>query len=323
MKKIVISLVSLFLLAPSMLYAQAIDNFSVTLNPKYPKEFEKVTISLDSFSFNLDKSKITWKENGVVVAEGTGLKTKSFTAPANGKSKKIRMSVFNQNGYLLEKELNLAPQTVDLLWEATDTYTPPFYKGKALPSEQSIIKVVAIPNFVENDKVLDRSKVIFTWSLNDIQRDSFSGFGQNFFPFKMDPLEASDLVKVKASSYDSSSSVENSIYIPKTSPEIVIYEENPLLGVLWDRAFTGGIRLSSNETTFVAEPYFFSGKKNIADSLNFSWTVGGVVNKESTFNKLTVRRPSDSGSTNIGIYISHINKILQEAEKKIPIVYGQ
>lgn len=323
MKKLFISFLLLFVFFPNNLFAQAIDNFSVSLIPKYPKELEKVTINLDSFSFNLDKSKITWKENGVVVAEGIGLKTKNFTSPSNGKSKKIRISIFNENGYLLEKEVSLAPQTVDLLWEAVDTYTPPFYRGKTLPSEQSIIKMVALSNFVENEKILDRSNVIFTWSLNGIQRDSFSGFGQNSFIFKMDPLEASDLVKVKAVSYDSSSAVENSIYIPKTSPEIVIYEENPLLGTLWNKAFTGGIRLSSDETTFVAEPYFFSGKKNFTDYLNFSWTVGGVPNKDNVFNKLTVRKPDEKGSTQIGVYIAHINKILQEAEKKIPLIYGQ
>ena len=41
-----------------------------------------------------------------------------------------------------------------LLWQANDSYVPPFYKGKALPGADTKIKIVAMPE-IRSGSLLD------------------------------------------------------------------------------------------------------------------------------------------------------------------------
>jgi hypothetical protein len=222
MKKI-LSLIFISFLSISFASAQSVIDFSVDLYPQYPKEFEKVTLTLDSTHFDINTSKISWIVDGKVVYSGTGFKIYSIQTPKNGVTKNISIEVYTPNNYLLTKSFALTPQALDILWEAPNTYVPPFYKGKALPAEESIIKVVALPNFFINNKSINRDSVSFTWTLNDITRDSFSGYGKNSFTFKMDPLYETSVIKLTASTLDGFSSVQGTFGLKAFTPEILLY----------------------------------------------------------------------------------------------------
>ena len=46
-------------------------------------------------------------------------------------------------------------------------YTPPFYKGKKIFTSESVIKFIAIPNFVtSNNKKIPASDLVYTWKIN-------------------------------------------------------------------------------------------------------------------------------------------------------------
>ena len=320
MKKI-LSLIFISFLSISFASAQSVIDFSVDLYPQYPKEFEKVTLTLDSTHFDINTSKISWIVDGKVVYSGIGFKIYSIQTPKNGVTKNISIEVYTPNNYLLTKAFTLTPQALDILWEAPNTYVPPFYKGKALPAEESIIKVVAFPNFFINNKSINRDSVSFTWTLNDITRDSFSGYGKNSFTFKMDPLYEFSSVRLIASTADNFSSVEGSFSLKGFTPEILLYEKNPLLGILFSQAFTKTTALSSKETSFYAAPFSFSGKDDFLKSLRFSWNVGGSGVTNTIPNILTLRTPADSGKTSLSVFVSNPTKILQEASRTLSLIY--
>jgi len=55
------------------------------------------------------------------------------------------ISIILDSTHRIDKEIVIEPAQLDILWESTDSYVPPFYEGKALPSIESTIKVVALP----------------------------------------------------------------------------------------------------------------------------------------------------------------------------------
>jgi len=72
-----------------------------------------------------------------------------------GEKKTVTIKVVSRRGGYLEEKITFQPALVDLMWEA-NTYTPPFYKGKALTSSKSSITVTAIPQLKTSDKkILD------------------------------------------------------------------------------------------------------------------------------------------------------------------------
>ncbi len=303
-------------------FAQSIDDFSISANPEFPKELGETVISITSYSTNLTTSKIVWKENGVVVAQEYGLQERSFTAPRNGSSKTITVEATTQSGLKIAKDYILAPQSMDLLWEAVDSYVPPFYKGKALAGEQSLVKVVAIPNFTSRGALLDRTQTVFTWSVGGRQPDGVSGYNKPSLVFKFSPIKNGETVKVLAESLNGNSQTEDAVSLRPVATDIVFYEASPLLGTLYERAFTRGLRLISNEITLVAEPYFFSAGQNSTSNTTYAWGVdGNSVNPGSDKTRITLRNPGKSGKATISVAVKHIEKTLQNLTRSIPIVY--
>lgn len=311
-------------LATSGVSAQSIDTFSISASPEYPKEFQSTLITIDSFSTDLDRGRVIWKENGVVVADEVGLKERSFTAPKNGLSKKIGIEVITTKGFRLSKEYTLAPQAIDVLWEAPDSYVPPFYRGKALPGEEAVIRAVAIPNFTSGGNPVDRSRTVFNWSQNNTQAEESSGYGKSSFVFKLNPLKNVNRLQVTAGPLSAPAQVEETLNISPFEPQILFYESSPLLGTLYSKAFQTGLRLITNEVTLVAEPYSFSGSSKIKSSLEYSWSLNGVLAGTPVDpTRLTLRKPEGSGKSVVSLNISHPQKILQEGSKSISIIYGQ
>ena len=318
------TLVTIFCFLPVSVLAQANDSFSITATPEYPKEYTQTTISIESFSTDLDRSKTTWKENGVVVAQEVGLKTKTFTAPGNGTSKTVSVEVTTPAGYKLNSQYTLTPQAIDLLWEAPDSYIPPFYRGKALAGEQSIVRVVAIPNFTKKGVLQDRDQTVYNWTKNNTQPEGVSGYGKSSFTFRLDPLKSSENIKLNVGTLNGDTQVEEKLNIRPVPTRVIFYETSPLLGTIFGQAFTTGLNLITNEITLVAEPYFFSGASDIRGNNSFVWNVGGgSVKNGSDPMRITLKKPGTPGKTDIAIKISHITKVMQEAGSKIFIVYDK
>jgi len=159
---------------------------AITVSPEIPGPNENVTITLSSFSVNLNDTKITWSVGGSSVSSGQGKTTFSFTSGPVGTRTTIDIAIiFSDINVRVEKRIIIEPSDLDLLWEAPESYTPPFYKGKALPSQEGIIQVAAMPAR-KNTSIGSQKNLSYTWKRNDKTQQQASGVGKQVFAFKQD-----------------------------------------------------------------------------------------------------------------------------------------
>jgi hypothetical protein len=105
----------------------------LTLNtiPEKPGANQDVYAEIESYAIDLSRSQVTWLINGVIKKQGFGERTFSFKTGPLGSSMNLRVVAISPQGQSIEEEIVIQTSEVDLIWKA-DSYTPPFYKGKAL-----------------------------------------------------------------------------------------------------------------------------------------------------------------------------------------------
>ena len=140
-------------------------DISIKVSPENPRPFSATTISLTSFSTDLNKANIEWRSGGKLVLSGTGKTKYIFTTGGPNTVTSFDINIIPEGASAINKMLTINPSDIDLLWEAMDSYTPPFYKGKALPSTESQIKIVAYPN-TSGLSNTNQKNISYTWKNN-------------------------------------------------------------------------------------------------------------------------------------------------------------
>ncbi len=205
--------------------------------------------------------------------------------------------------------------SVDLVYESK-TYTPPFYKGRALPGSESQIKIVAVPNLTLKNG--DRGRVEnlnFTWKKNSKVLGESSGPGKNTLLLKTGRLPGdSDIVEVIVSAEDGASA-ESTMAIQGFSPSLSLYLNDPVLGIRMERAIGTNFTLRESEASFVAYPYFFEVTDRNSPTISYSWSLGGVrANARPNYpSEITLRRGGDTGSIGLSLSVNNPSKILETA----------
>lgn len=210
-------------------------------------------------------------------------------------------------------------QSVDLLWHG-DGYTPPFYKGKTLWSSQSIINLVAMPQGLG-----DSADLYYKWTKNGTVLGLYNGVGKSTLSFKDSILSRPQTIKVDILSQD----LENpkvlasaSVYVAPISPSLLVYENNPLYGFLFNRAVTGTFAMSEKEVTFTAFPLFFSVSSYVGDTINYKWLTN--AGEAETRSSVTYRVPEGlGGNSEVEAEAVHQDNLLQTAQTNFLIKFGQ
>ena len=114
--------------------------------------------------------------------------------------------------------MTIRPAEMALLWEATDSYVPPFYKGKALPTADTFIKVVAMPEIKTANGIVKHSNLVYSWEKDFTNVQSSSGYGKQSFVYKNDYLDNSNNVGVIASSTDQKYTSQGRINVTPVVP---------------------------------------------------------------------------------------------------------
>jgi len=316
--KVLILVAVLFLGAGTVSNAQTTvssSSFSIESIPQTPAPFENVFLKLSSFSIDLDRATISWFVDGELVKSGDGKRTLSFTVGDLGETSKVVVSV--DSGVLgnINQSVSFTPSEVDLLWEAVDVYTPPFYKGKALPTPQSLIKVVAFPHLkTSNGNKLSSGSLIYKWKKNNKYRDfnNQSGYGKNSVIFRRDLLRQSEVVGVEVASSGGRLNGNADVFFGKYDTDIIFYERNPLEGISYEKALGNEFNMGNSEATIVAEPYFFSANSREDAGLSFEWRLNNtVLDPELGKSALTFRTDGEEGTSEVSLNIKHLVKFLQ------------
>ena len=290
--------------------------------PESPGAFEDITVSLKSFSVDLDRVNIVWYVNGKEEKSGIGQKRIRVTLGDIGEPTAIRAVIRRGGGGIISTSRTVFPAETDILWQAIGVYTPPFYKGKALPASQALIRAVAIPHFKRGEPFRADSDAVYRWQLNGKYRtlNNQSGYGKRSVLFRKNLLLGGDDLSVEISDLGNSKFTVGSVFIPTYQPEIIIYENRPLLGISYNRAADADVRVPAGEISLVAEPYFASVVSR-GDGA-FSWEGGGgnvnVSGAEAIF-----RAPEEGGGEiSVSVSFAHPSRILQFAREGLRILYG-
>lgn len=332
MSKIALLLSLAFLLSAQHVIAQTsviappgvTEQISVHTSPEKPQPHEKVAISIESFSTNLNKSYIVWSINGVVKDEGAGKTTFTFVSGDAGTVQNISIDITTEDKRVITHQLSFAPAKVGLVVEA-DTYTPPFYKGKALFTPQSTLKVVAFPQLVTSSGYeIPADNLVYTWKVDGKVMQSASGYGKSSFIMEGNLIPRSVYITAEVSAYGSPLSAVQTIQVDPVQPEIVMYEDSLLYGIQRQLGFTSGIYLPTKELKLFAEPYYMSASVAQSADLTFQWTLNGEpISPLSPPNIIGLEnRSGEAGTATLGLTIEHLKKLLQAPEVSLSIEFA-
>jgi len=292
----------------------------VETSPTYPQPYEDVQISLSLYTGDLNSANITWYEDGKEVLSGKGEKVFNFKTSGAGKETNIDIYITMLDGISFSKSISINPASIDLVWEA-QTYTPPFFKGKAMHSPQGLVKIVAIPEFVRNGQRVSSSNLVYKWTKGTDVLESNSGYGKDSVLVSGSLFGRTDEIQVIATDPVSGSSAATIIYISPTNPEIIFYQNDPYYGHIFDTAVSNTLDLKSEEVEIVAAPFYFS--KESGSGLRYEWRLNNQI-ISSLYGSMTAifKRPEgESGSSAISLRIENQNKVLQQANESLIIKF--
>lgn len=285
----------------------------IKTTPQTPGPNEDVEILLEAYGIDLNRAKITWKVNGAVVKTGTGEKKLSIKSGNSGKITLVTVTIQPVGGFGITKRVEIFPGEVDLIWE-TDTYTPPFYKGKSWFTSQSNITVSAIPNIIEGGVRGSTANTIYKWIRNGTVLGSESGYSKKTFKFKDSILLNDEVISIEAESA-SGKKAKSEVTLFERNPQAVLYEENRTLGVLFNKAIVNDYNFDSEEKNILVYPYFFSTNSKDGGAMKYVWSQNDeeIFLPEEQSNLLLRNTDEKSGKTKVSVKVNSTTNIVQES----------
>ncbi len=243
------------------------------LSPEFPEPNQAVTVTAQSFSFDPDTTFLSWTYNGKNVASGKGMKSYSFNAGPAGSLHRVSVSA-NAKGTTFSDTLSFRVSDILLTWEA-QTYTPPGYRGRALPTSGALVRVYAFPElFVSASQTAKSDNLVYQWKLDDQDMRDQSGRGKKAFSFRVaNGRGVTHTVSVTVTGEDTTARTFAKTTIRVEDPLILFYEDKPLEGPRYEQTFPRFSAASGDELRLRAEPFFFLAGSLTA--LDYQWRVDG------------------------------------------------
>ncbi len=301
-------------------------DLSVKISPELPEPGDRVVVDIESFVTDLDRSRITWTLDGTQLSQQIGQKEVSFTAGPIGSQHTMIITVVTSDVGTISKTITISPATVDLIWEATNSHTPRFYKGRALNAHEGGVVVQALPYFVDSRGAqINPKSLVYTWRVNNKPQLQASGFGKDTFRFIGPSLYRASEITLDVESTENDFRARRTITLNAQSPKILFYKQSPLFGERLLNPISGGtLQLDEDEILVRAEPYFFS---DVTDGsvVDYDWKIDGrEVVTVGDRNVLTLRKPeTGEGRSAISLEIKHIPKLLQFARESFTARFSE
>jgi len=315
MYKIISKIILLLgLIYPSVSFAGIVD---INLNPEIPEPNQTISAELSGTLVDLNLSDVYWYLDNEIQKHGIGEKNFNFKSGNIDEKIVLDVIIIIPDGRRIDLQKTIEPTEVDILWEA-DTYTPPFYRGKPLPSYKSSIKVLAIPTGKNAN-----TKFIYNWSIDNLNSIvGSSGYNKKTFTTFGSYAGYSRKINVSMTSFDKSIKTKKSIKVESIAPELVLYENSPLVGTLFNNALLNTKEIKEEEFSVRSEPYYIS-KENLKD-INYIWVVGNdkIESKDNKEKMITFSKPKDvSGKTRLQSYFGNTANSYQEDRTEVYLSY--
>ncbi|MDO8564597.1 MAG: hypothetical protein Q7R88_01230 [bacterium] len=319
-------LVFLFVL-PLSLSAQTLggqDALVVSLSPERPGAEQIVSVDVESYAVDIQSAVIGYTINGVLKKRGVGEKHFLFQTGKAGSVTTLTVIAQMPDGRILSKEFKIRPADVLLLWQSS-SYTPPFYKGKALFPFQGSVTVAAIPLFVNAEgKRLAERELVYTWEEDGKVIGDSSGFGKSLFVFQGAVPMREKTVSVEVETIDHALLAAAEITIPPVAPHILLYENHPLFGIRFEQALTRELVLNGDEVRLSAIPFFFEAADRGTAALRYDWKLNYQTLSSETRSDIVLRRNSgDGGTAFIGLTAQHTTKTFQADDASLSVSFKE
>jgi len=291
------------------------DDIILEMTPQNPSPGQQVRVEVESFTTDLQKAIITWTINGEARQQEVGNQTFIFIAPNAGINTVVGVVTSFSNGSVARDSIIITPSNVDVIVEGL-TYTPPMYNGRALFTHQSEVNIAAIPTLIENGRQLSANEIFYGWEINGTYIRDVSGVGRDNIIYRGRVISRPITIDVTAENISGTLKARKIIVLEPEEPEILLYEQNPLQGVLFEKALLGQFNIEREELAVAAVPYFFDVKKRDDIALDYKWGENGSpINSAALSSNLTFRNAGlqKNGISEIAVSTNHLSHLLQDA----------
>ncbi|OHA36399.1 MAG: hypothetical protein A2W65_02770 [Candidatus Taylorbacteria bacterium RIFCSPLOWO2_02_50_13] len=322
---IVYAFLALTVLEAPALFAQtetAGTELTMAISPEFPRPGDPITVSVESYNIDLNRADVRWFINGKLVQSGVGGKSIVTRAGRAGELMEIRVVALGENGVIYSANISLRPAEVNLLWQA-ESYTPPFYKGKALMPYQGTVLVAAVPSFSRGNSVMSSESLIYTWKEGDEVIGDSSGKGKSLFVFRGDVPIRPKTISVLVESPDHTMMAEASVDIVPVAPRLLFYEVHPLYGIL-PKALIGSFFMWGDETHIGVFPFYFETDARASAQISYGWEVNYQPVSNERGPSITLRRATYAGGkSNLFLEAKSADeeKLFQAAEERLTIEF--
>ncbi|MCR4333442.1 MAG: hypothetical protein NUV60_00230 [Patescibacteria group bacterium] len=262
-------------------------SFTVSVAPQFPVPYSTATLSFLSSSIDLANATITVTADGKKIYQGS---SQPVSLPLGGAGSSVDISVAavtNESTYT--QYLSIQPQDVALVAEPLSS-APPLYLGKPSVPPEGSVRVVAMANLRSaGGGSLNPTALSYIWTVDGAQIANSSGIGKAAI-IVASPLQyRARTVAVSVTSQDGSLVGGANLSLSVSEPLIRVYENDPLLGIRFEKALSGTYTIKGTESTLYAAPFSFatSGGPPL-----LQWLLNGGVAQTGS---LITLRPSGGG----------------------------
>jgi len=296
-------------------------------SPTNPKPGETITITMSDYGQSTSSANIDWYVDNELFSSGIGIKSISFKASDIGIVNTIHANVTRSNGQVqTTAPITVGASYVDILWEAIDAKTLPFYKGKALPSWDTIIKAYVIPEVYSASGVrVPASTFVYTWKKNQraIDLSAQSGYGKQSAFVLADFARKQHLVSVNLSNETAAVTAGNTVAVKLYDPQILLYEKRPLDGIIFERSLSGEIAQPRANSALRIVAYPFGLDSRSGANVSFKWWLNGrsLTNSGTMYTGEIplISNNTQRGTSTVSLEVTNWEKPLQSAKGSIKI----
>jgi len=251
---------TLSLLLPVAVLAQSIPNiggqaFTISVSPKYPEPQGQAAISMLSSSLDLANAICAVSVANKEIYRGS---VKPITVPLGraGSVTSVKVTV-SSAGASYSQTISIQPQDVTLVAEPISS-APALYPGKPLVPIEGDVRMVAMANLRDSKgKAINPASYSYAWTVDGTRIINSSGIGKDTI-IVASPLQyRSRSVSVAVASPDGSLVGGAEFSFTPADPLVRIYENDPLLGIRYERLLSGNYAISDAENTLFAAPFSF------------------------------------------------------------------
>lgn len=245
--------------------AQAADLVKIELSGNQTPGSEMILTATSPF-LNLRETENTIMVDGDIIKSEIGLVKSKIIVGDIATPMEITFTAKSPT-QTAKAETIILPGYADLLFEA-QTVTPPFYRGKAIPTNKSIIRIFALPYF-SKDYLTEPMR--YKWGRGD---EISLGEGNNLDSVQTLGAWDNEKLPITLQVFFQNQKLSRKIDIPSLPSEGLFYRLSPTNGVQTQHSFIGKVDDNKNTLSLLLVPYGMSFQDWNQGKILYEWVAG-------------------------------------------------